>query len=184
MEMQKVYGFLFCYEALIRELQDLYAVVKAVSKVLKKRGLSEVTLKECFGQSNRLLNYPAARVRAVGKKLKDYLDEELSKLPKKKLPEQPAVWHCSSDIIESLFGWDKRHASPNKMNGITTRILLLPLLTRIKPRQGKEPINYKKCLEQVTMANLRTWKNTYLLENQVTKRINLLKRKNIKITSV
>ncbi|MDR2705420.1 MAG: hypothetical protein LBC02_06550 [Planctomycetaceae bacterium] len=98
------------------------------------------------------------------------MNEEVSKLPKNKLPEQQVTWNCSSDIIESLFGWDKKNASPNKRNGITTRILLLPLLTRIEPRKGKETINYKKSLEKVTMENLRTWKNKHLLENQMIKR--------------
>ncbi|MDR3198803.1 MAG: hypothetical protein LBU34_13130, partial [Planctomycetaceae bacterium] len=123
---------------------------------LKKKGLSRETADECFGLINRLLSSTAERVRAVGVKLKDYINTEVSKLPTDKLPEQKVTWDCSSDIIESLFGWDKRHSSPNKMNGITTRILMLPLLTRIDSRKGREAINYKKCLEKVTMAHLRT----------------------------
>jgi transposase-like protein len=177
-EEQKVYGFLFRYETLIKELHDLYEVINSVLECLKTKGLSRETAEECFGTINRLLSSTAERGRAMGGKLRDYMNEEVSKLPKNKLPEQQVTWNCSSDIIESLFGWDKRNASPNKMNGITTRILLLPLLTRLEPRKGKENINYKKCLEKVTMANLRTWKNKHLLENQMIKRRILLKDKN------
>lgn len=182
-EEKRVYGFLCGYRTLINELYVVGNVINSILKCLKDRGLSRDTASECLEKISRLLHSRVCRVRAVGVKLRDYINEEAGKLPEN-LSGLQVVWNCSSDIIESLFGWDKRRASPNKMNGITTRVLMLPLLTRVKPRAGNEAINYKECLEKVTMNMLRTWKNTHLLENKTIKRKKLLAIKNTNLNPV
>ena len=123
---QQVFAFLWCYACLIGELCLVFSCANKVMKCLKSKGLSEATTAECLAEITVLQSSPQLRVRAVGDGLAEYINEE-----KKKLRDNEAVWHISSDVIESLFGYYKKIKSPNPLNGVTTQILVLPLLTRM-----------------------------------------------------
>jgi hypothetical protein len=53
-----------------------------------------------------------------------------------------AVWHISSDMIESLLGSYKSRNSPNPLNGVTEQVLILPLMTKINAKTGITTINF------------------------------------------
>lgn len=167
---QRVFAFLWSYVCLVGELRLIFSRANKVLKCLKTKGLSEATVSECLAEITVLQESPQLRVRAVGDGLAEYLHEEV-----KKLPDKDAVWHISSDVIESLFGYYKKIKSPNPLNGVTTQILVLPLLTRMNSDQKYANFRFKDCLEKVLMADIEKWKKKYLPENKVLKRIKILK---------
>lgn len=82
------------------------------------------------------------------------------------------AWNASSDVVESLFGTYKARKSPNKLYGVTSLVLILPLQTRIASTKA---LDFKICLESVSMAQIKKWEKKTLTQNLVTKRNNLLK---------
>jgi hypothetical protein len=67
---------------------------------------------------------PNQRISNLANMIKTYIKKEYSKLS-----DTNKTWHVSSDVIESLFGDYKECKPPNKMNGVTKQIFILPLLT-------------------------------------------------------
>jgi hypothetical protein len=170
-EERRVFGFLRQYSDLIGELRLLCDITDKILQRLKQKGLSFQTVDESLSEITRLQESSNKRLISVGNELSDYLRGE-----KDKLPNEATVWHCSSDIIESLFGYYKFHKSPNKMNGITQQIFLLPLKAYMCSQNREKKVNIKKFLEQNTLAKINQWKNSHLLKNQYLKRINSLKK--------
>ncbi|MDR0609568.1 MAG: hypothetical protein LBG58_05615 [Planctomycetaceae bacterium] len=110
------------------------------------------------------------RLRRVANEWSQYFHELKGKLPNKE-----TRWHCSSDIIESLFGYDKSRKSPNPMNGVTKQILWLPLITSINSKNGLRHLKFKEYLEKNTLASINKWRTTHLPKNQILKRKNIVK---------
>ena len=93
---------------------------------------------------------------------------------KEKLPNAETIWHASSDVIESLFGKYKTTAASNKLNGVTPHVLSLCVLTHF---EGQKELIYdtiREALQNVSMSDLHDWKNTYLIDNQIVRRQNVL----------
>ena len=61
--------------------------------------------------------------------------------------------------------------SPNKMNGVTKLIFILPLITNIKKMKGGD---FKSCLEQNSLKDVDEWKNSHLSKNKTVMRRKLL----------
>jgi hypothetical protein len=101
----------------------------------------------------------------VGKNLSQFLLEELGKLP-----DTETCWHASSDIIESMFGKFKFRRSKNPLNGVTSYVLLLPLLTKMGAKGKPSRIDFKSSLEHVFMKDLTVWAKNNLTENLAVKR--------------
>jgi hypothetical protein len=167
---QKVFAFLQNYVPLIEELELVISCTNKIMKRMKNSGLSYKMVQKSFKEIALLQSSSCSRVRGVGEELLQFLKDE-----RQKLPDTQTVWNCSSDIVESLFGRFKRIKSPNALNGVTGRIFLLPLLTRVASPEGRKSLNVKECLEKVLLADLKQWKNTHLLENKTVKRISILK---------
>ena len=83
---------------------------------------------------------------------------------------QKSVWNISSDIPESVFGVYKQRKSPNSLNGVTSYVLLLPLLTEVSPKTGAVGLNFKKALEAVFLRDIKSWTKDNLSENLTVKR--------------
>jgi hypothetical protein len=173
--VRSVFSFLQKYKDLINSLQFLFVFVNIILKRMKECGLSKETIELSFIEIGKLQSSAFRNVRLVG--------DGLAKLfngYREKLPNDPrVVWHCSSDIIESLFGYYKSIKSPNKMNGVTSRIFLLPLKTKTCSHKSSE-MSFKKYLESNTLAEINQWTKKHLLPNQVVKRIKTLKKQNVK----
>ena len=82
-----------------------------------------------------------------------------------KSKNKDTVWHISSDIIESLFGYYKFRKSTNPLNGVTTQIFILPPVTKINKKTGRVSFSVKTALENVFLTNLKQWRDNHLTEN-------------------
>jgi hypothetical protein len=101
----------------------------------------------------------------VGENLSRFLIEELCKQPDTK-----TCWHASSDMIESMFGKFKFRRSKNPLNGVTSYVLLLPLLTQTGAKGDPSRVDFKASLEHVFMKDLTVWSKNNLTENLAVKR--------------
>jgi hypothetical protein len=162
---QETFQFLFNHISIIIELHILFEAINSISKVLKKKGISYENIKICLAAMEPLLSCPHKRVAAVAQNCIDYLNEE-----KGKLPDETTVWSISSDGIESLFGYSKSRKSPNSLNGVTRRVLLLPLRTKVDAKTGMSNICFKTALENVSLTDLDKWQQKHLTENLTVKR--------------
>jgi hypothetical protein len=86
------------------------------------------------------------------------------------------VHNNSSDIIESLFGKYKESKSPNKLYGVTSHILLIPLYTSLMRAKDTKNFNFKTILEEMKIKKLRDWSKENLSPNLVSKRTRYLQK--------
>ena len=158
------------YEVLLTELSKVFKKTEIILKKVKNEGLSYATIEYCLAVFRA--ERPGASIVFANllSDLEAYLTTE-----KEKLPDANAVWHASSDIIESLFGQYKSRKASNPQHGVTPFILFLPILTRKIPGQDCLDIDVKGALEGVLPSDLKAWNRDYLIENQVFKRNNLFK---------
>jgi hypothetical protein len=165
---KQTFDFLQEHQDMIVELGHVFKMTHLILKIIKNKGLSYKNIEECL-----ILMYPYADKIPIKLtvKLNTYF-----KLEKGKLPDATTIWYASSDVIESLFGQYKHRASPNKLHGVTPFVLSLCLYTHF--REQDEPIHdkIKKALQEVSMADLDTWKHKYLIDNQVVRRNKILKK--------
>ena len=105
------------------------------------------------------------REQKVMELIQKYLQETGAKLLNEK-----SVWNASSDIIESLFGRYKSRKSKNPLHGITSYVMLLPLLTKVDEDNRLTNLDCKEALETVFLKDLTNWKNKHLTENLAVKR--------------
>jgi hypothetical protein len=73
-------------------------------------------------------------------------------------------------VIESLFGSYKQKKPDNSLYGVTSYVLMLPLLTKAGKGKIASKINCKQSLEAVFMRDLKEWKASNLTENLSIKR--------------
>ena len=175
-EEQNVFKWIENHRDIIEELDAVFTCANQILNILKTRGLSYETVKECkeicakFEAKNKIAIVQGSQKERWIQKIIGYLDAE-----KKKLPNAETTWNASSDLIESFFGTFKARKADNPLNGITPSVLLLPLLTQINPAENKVNMNFKTALESVFLADLAQWKEDNLIENQVVKRNKILK---------
>jgi hypothetical protein len=75
------------------------------------------------------------------KRFKSYLEEERAKIE-----PLTGVWNASSDIIESVFGTYKDKKNKDSLSGITSYVLLIPLLTKVGVDGKPSGVNFKQAL--------------------------------------
>ena len=80
----------------------------------------------------------------------------------------------SSDIIESIFGEYKGRKSPNKLCGVTSYVLVLPLFGCLKTREDRLAFDFNAKMEAVRLADIKEWRDLNLLDNWAQKRIETL----------
>lgn len=168
---QSVYNFLIDHHQIIDELHEVTETINKVSKCLKNNGLSKSTIHECYETISFLHSSQYKSVVKISLEFRKYLLEEENKLPDSKV-----VWNCSSDVIESLFGKYKRRKSHNSLNGVTSNVLMLPVLTKINPDTGQSSINFKDAMESVFLHDIEQWRNDNLTDNLVIARKKILNR--------
>ena len=169
-EEQKVFGFIKRYPIIINELKGLFEQINGISEKLKKEGLSYKSADKLMKEIKILRASSSSRPRQVLDACTKYLKELRAKLP-----DENTVWHVSSDILESMFGYTKIRKSPNPLNGVTTQIFILPVLTKKDSRTGFVDIDFKRALESVFLRDLNDWRIQNLTENLVVKRTKILK---------
>lgn len=85
------------------------------------------------------------------------------------------VHNVSSDIIESSFGYFKERKSDNRMYGVTSFVMILPLHTKLSSLESAGGFDFKACLERTHSLDIKTWSRQNLPENLVAKRARILK---------
>lgn len=146
--------------SLIEELQELMSCVRFIEKKYKWEGLSLETTAECREKINSMLMRGNERMRRLGSAVDGFLCKETEIV-------EGGVHNNSSDIIESLFGNYKAMRSPNKMYGVTSLILRLPL----RGKTAGKDYDVAQSLTRVRMCDIEEWKSKNLLPNLVSKRL-------------
>ena len=118
-------------------------VIAEVLEVLKNKGLSKATHKECLQLSKTL-----PRNSKVKKRLQDWLKKHIE--IQKKTTELPLL--VSSDIIESLFGNFKHIIERSPQADMNRSVLLIPTLCG-----GRDETVIRQALSVASQANLEEW---------------------------
>jgi hypothetical protein len=82
-----------------------------------------------------------------------------------KIKDDKCTWHCSSDILESLFGQYKARKSFNSRHGVRRHVLHIPLQTRVDGNTHSIDCDSRVCLETIRLRELTAWTSTALMEN-------------------
>lgn len=168
-EERKVFSFVPANASLIDELSEVTKCIRSIETLCKNKGLSKETVDKCQQEIKRHLLCGNTRMIQLGETIINFLMEEV------KVIEDNITHNNSSDIIESLFGKYKARKSPNKLNGVTSHILFMPIYTALsKGNQSK--FNFKKALEDTRMKQLKVWEKENLTPNLMQLRINCLKK--------
>lgn len=172
---KKDFSFILEYQSLVLELHAVMDCMNFVSARLKCDGLSEFWadfcsfyVKKTLIESDSVLFDGAKR---VGRGIVKYIEDE-----KNMLASKNDCHNISSDIIESTFGVYKYIQSYNKLNGVTTLILAIPLLGKLRTENNMTKFEIKMKLEAVRMLDLQDWKKMNLLDNWTGKRVEVLKK--------
>lgn len=164
---QETFGFLRDYKSIIEELSDVFEMAHKMLKIVKNEGISYENIEKC---TDLMQLYGIRIPKVLTVKINTYLKNE-----KQKLPNETTIWHASSDVIESLFGKFKQRAATNKLNGVTSLVLSLGLYGQFQNQNDQMENKIKKALQDVSMADLSTWKQHYLIQNQVVRRKKMFK---------
>ena len=169
---QEVFGFIRTHAPLIKEQAQIFEWLNPLLKTLKEKGLSTAHIQLIDQQLEQVQKQTKQeRAKAFIKRIRQYLNEE-----QQKLPDDEITIHMSSDIIESCFGIHKARQSPNKLNGVTSSVFLLALMTKVDTELKRLELDIKKAMEDVSLAKVLQWADKHLIQNQVRRRIKTLKK--------
>ncbi|EJW99056.1 hypothetical protein EVA_12837 [gut metagenome] len=165
-KMKDAYSFLLDYKSLIVELSSCVGAIRHVEEICKNRGLCGRTATLCRDYIVRNIIGDANNRRArLGLEMLDYFTGQ-----QKLLPTKADVHHISFDIIESDFGIYKFKKSPNKLCGVTSLVLILPLYPKVVDYSAAEKQDFKVRLANVKLKDIDLWAKKNLSENWVALR--------------
>lgn len=167
-EEKDVFSFVPENASLIKELAEVLNCTSKIETICKNKGLSKDTVQECKNEVRNILFNGNERMRRIGVQIYNFLIEEGEVVKENK------VHNNSSDIIESIFGKFKSRKSPNKLNGVTSHILALPLNTVLLGK-NKKNFNFKTALENNKIKDINKWTEKNLTPNLTQLRIEKLK---------
>ena len=75
------------------------------------------------------------------------------------------IHNTTSDIPESAFGCFKTRMSPNKNNGYTPLVLLIPLALKVSTIDDCRDFYIRNLLDKTTIADIKKWRDDNLLHN-------------------
>lgn len=168
-EERAVFSFVPANASLIDELLEVTNCIRNIEYLCKNKGLSKETVSKCQQVIKRHLLCGNTRMVQLGENIFNFLTDEI------KIIEANTAHNNSSDIIESLFGKYKARKSPNKLNGVTSFILFMPIYTKLS-KDNKNKFNFKVALEEIRMRQLKVWEEKNLTQNLMQLRINGLKK--------
>lgn len=170
-KMQEAYAFIKDYESLLRELQILICAVRYVETICKNEGFSVMTSRRCkLYIITHVLGNAHYRQARVGIKMLEYFKREEALLTGN------MSINISSDIIESTFGIYKNKKSPNKLHGVTSFVLTIPLYSKVANESVTKTINFKERIVNVKLKDISAWSTKHLPKNWVTERTKTLKK--------
>lgn len=159
------------HQPIIQQLKDCLSLANEISTSLKMKGLNVHTIKKALA----LLKRKAKKASGIMKIFMNYLKSYLIKYQEFIQQEEwkDKTVHVCSDIIERLFGCYKAKLSDNYFVAASTIALELPLMCLSTSELTR---NVHQALEEVSMTNLKEWKNTQSSDNQLSMRINFFKK--------
>jgi hypothetical protein len=156
-KMQEAYAFIKDYESLLRELQILICAVRYVETICKNEGFSVMTSRRCkLYIITHVLGNAHYRQARVGIKMLEYFKREEALLTGN------MSINISSDIIESTFGIYKNKKSPNKLHGVTSFVLTIPLYSKVANESVTKTINFKERIVNVKLKDISAWSTKHL----------------------
>jgi hypothetical protein len=158
-KMAESLAFIKPYERLIKNMNEINICINGIEKIIKHKGLSDESVKECEKILNRIKSEEGARFK---KGILEYFEEM-----KKLIPESKKLL-CCSDIIESAFGKYKNYISNNKMLGITNLVLCIAAFTA-----RLEEDNIIEALEETKINDIKNWTKENIGKTLLRKRIEL-----------
>lgn len=169
-EEQDVFSFIPENASLIKELQDVLQCIKRIESICKNTGFSANTTMQCKQEVKRCLFQGNERMMGLGKQIYKFLVEEMKTIAK------DAIHNNSSDAIESIFGKYKLRKSPNKLNGVTSFVLFIPLYAALSKNADGAKYDFKVALENIRMKDIKMWEGKNLTQNLSQLRIRKLKK--------
>lgn len=167
---QAVFSFVPANASLIDELLEVTKCINRIEDFCKNNGLSKETVDKSQREIKKHLLCGNSRMIQIGEAVIKFLTEEIKKIA------AGTANNNSSDIIESLFGKYKARKSPNKLNGVTSFILFLPIYTELCNGPQNKKFNFKAALENVYMRQINVWERTNLTPNLMQLRTKCLNR--------
>lgn len=162
---RNLYSFIPANSSFIEELHDVMGVYEQILKLCKQQGLSQKTATICRKIVYKGLMEGNDRMQKLGNDVLDYITKE------EKLLKSPTVAHnISSDIIESTFGIYKDRKSPNKLYGVTSFVLTIPLYTKVSTLELADIFQVKERMERVKVKDVKEWADASLGKNWVKRR--------------
>jgi len=170
--MKEAYSFLLSYRKLIGELSVCIGAIRHVERICKCKGFCKRTNALCqeYIIRNVIGNANNRRAR-LGLEMINYFKRQ-----GKLLKAADDIRHISSDIIESDFGIYKAKKSPNKLYGITSLVLMLPLYPKIVDYSVAEKQDFKVRLANVKLKDVDLWTKENLSPNRVVLRSKILNK--------
>lgn len=168
-EEQTVFSFIPQNASLIDELSEVTKCINIIESTCKTKGFSKETIIKCKEAVEKHLFKGNTRMIKLGVSINTFLDEEA------KLITEEIIHNNSSDIIESIFGKYKARKSSNKLNGVTSFILFLPICAKLSSGPKRKLFDFKDALENKRMKHLEDWKKENLTQNLAQLRTNRLK---------
>ena len=162
-------SFVWSHASLVEELDDVMQAYEYMEQLCKQEGLSHRTALECRRYINTHLMTKGDRTRRLADMLIAYFNREEALLG------SDEVHNITSDIIESTFGCFKNRMSPNKNNGYTPLVLLIPLALRLSNIENCRGFHVEQLLSRTTITDIKRWRGDNLLPNPSIKRIKLMK---------
>ena len=155
----------------MRELQTVICAVRHVEAICKNEGFSIMTSRKCKSHIiTHVLGNAHCRQARVGMKMLQYFKREEATLAGN------MSINLSSDIMESAFGIYKSKKSPNKLYGVTSFILTIPLYSKVANESVTKTINFKERIVNVKLKDISTWSTEHLSKNWVTERTKTLRK--------
>ena len=170
-DIKEVYKFIPDNAALVDELSEVMDCITKIEHDIKANGISYESAAQCKRLVINTIMNGNERQRKVGTYILEYLDSEVSFMGEK---EQH---NASSDSVESTFGVTKAMMSDDKLVGVTTMILVIPLRLRLAEENSRVNFKFKERLEQERHWHIKQWANENLSPNLMVKRVNTIGKK-------
>ena len=163
-------SFVKTHASMVEELDDVMTGYEYMEQLCKEDGLSHKTARICRDYVVRNFMTKGDRVRKLGGMIICYFNRE------EMLLKDDEPHNICSDIIESAFGYFKERISPNKNNGYTPLVLLIPLRLRLSTIEDCKKFNARTAIGKTKMEDIKKWRADNLLPNPSIKRMNVLKK--------
>lgn len=170
--MKEAYAFLLPYRELVEELNICVDAIRHVEQICKNEWFGKRSYALCKDYIIRhVIGNAKSRRARLGMEMIKYFDKQYELLK-----DDKDVHQISSDIIESDFGIYKAKKSPNKLYGITSLVLILPLYPKVADYSIADKQDFKVRLANVKLKEVDLWAKENLSPNRVALRSKTLRK--------